>query len=69
MKKIVSTVDQYLAEEMVGVRKLHGEQRLQQGGKVLAEIVELSEIFQIYFIEIRGLLNLRTKTWEDKNKE
>ena len=50
-----------LQQHMTDIRALHGRERLKKGAELLAEMLEVSETFNTYYWEVRGLLSLNTK--------
>lgn len=50
-----------LQQHMTDIRALHGRERLKKGAELLAQMLEVSEIFSVYYLEVRGLLSLNVK--------
>ncbi len=69
LKILTTGLGPRLEQHMTDIRGLSGRERLSKGAELLGQMMQVNELFAAYFIELRGLLELRVKPWEDKNKE
>ena len=60
--KIVSQTSAYLSNALDIIRKQEDPaRRLEGGARLMKRIIELNKLYEASFLELRGLLELRTK--------
>ncbi len=60
-KVLTVGLNERLQKHMIDIRTLHGRERLKKGAELLSQMLEVSEIFNTYYWEVRGLLSLNAK--------
>lgn len=61
--KIIVTAKKYLDEQLDAIRKQDDkQQQLQDGAKLMMRIVDMNELFEAAYLELRGIIGLRQRS-------
>ncbi len=64
--RLLTATKTYLKQQTVDVNKLHGKAQLTKAAEMLSTILELNAEFEIYNIELKGLIGLRAIPWSEQ---
>ncbi len=69
VKMLMSGMNVRIERHLVGIRKAHGAERLQKAAELMGQMMIINESFEVAFMELRLLLELRARPWEDNNAD
>ncbi len=64
-KMLMSGINVRIERHLVGIRKAHGPERLKKGAELMGQMLIINESFEVAFLELRLLLELRARPRED----
>ena len=64
-KMLMSGMDVRIERHLSGIRGSQGKERLKKGCELLSQMMIINESFEVAFLELRLLLELRARPWEE----
>ncbi len=63
-KMLMAGMDVRIERHLSGIRKAKGPERLKKGAELMGQMMIINEEFEVAFMELRLLLELRARPWE-----
>ncbi len=64
--RLLSVIEAYLKQETVAIHRLNGRAKLSEAVEMMTTIMSINELFEVYSMELRGLIGLRARPWNQE---